>query len=156
MDHFETCIIPSGCFGFDNQAQYCANPLMFGSEDWGTLQLCNPMPYTQINFPEAEAYEFLKTGLSRKQESLTRTVTGEEISLYAEAIVAIAANLTVDKPDVIIVPVRGALKPANQLKAVMAKSGVPFIYVPSQRLATSDERDEAFLKYLHVFCVKNK
>jgi hypothetical protein len=139
LPYNEFVLQPSGVFLLPNDRRTVAGS--FGNvftqvdEDAApkTVQLCNPFPTRAIDFTasaisDREADELLSADADKRND--LRVVSETQLIEFSQAVLAIGKAIAERKPSRIVSPLRGGLKPALQLLALLPEYNGRVEYIP--------------------------
>jgi len=92
---------------------YVPSGLFIPAKSGPYYTIANPMPAQP-----AQVATFANTLSVEAVPAKIRTIETQELAKYAESVTAVAKQLRLSKPDLVIVPLRGALKPWRHIEAM--------------------------------------
>lgn len=132
----ESVLIPSGTFVFQESpflSSGISQPLCYRAAESplpnDSIQICNPMPRRAAKFTYIDES---KTGMSDMflhAYSKVPVIDEARRKSYADQVLNIGHQIAASRFDLIIVPLRGGLRPAAQLK-VLDDGATPQLYLP--------------------------
>lgn len=132
----QAVLIPSGQFVFQGspyEVEASSRPLSYVSSDSPLsgvqTSIFNPMPRRAVSAKVLDQSAAKMSEVFRRTYETARIIGEAERKSYADAIVAIGRKIAIAQFDVIVVPVRGGMRPAAQLK-VLDQGKTPHFWLP--------------------------